>query len=533
MKKLWCVGLLLIGVGVWMCFSPGNAQEPDPGDNYQNPIDETTNLTSEINMGESQNLTTTASITSTRAGGNPEADLLIPQSPNQELGSDIVLSSMGPYTDPDYDALTPAVAYNSQDNQYLVVWSGSDDVIGEYEIWGQRVNAATGAQIGADFQISFMGTADDPIFDAEDPAVAYNPTTNEFLVVWSADHFADGDFEIFGRRINASTGALLGSMMRISVMGPGTDPNYDAYNPAVAYNSADNQFLVVWEADDDTAPLVNNEFEIWGKRLSASGEWLDVDNVRLSEMGGVGDADYDAQTPSVAYNTQNNEYMLVFSGDKGTYDAVNDEFEIWGQRLNASLGRMGAAGFRISDVGTNTDPDRDAFDPSIAHSSSSNQYLVVWEGDEIADNLFDILGQRLEANGVAVGTNDFYISNSNGGENSNYDALNPATAFDQVNHEYLVVWQDDELGVGEFEIWGQRINAASGSAIGIDTRLSDMGPDGDASYIAQTPAVAYSSTGNNQFLIGWSGDNSTDGEFEIWGQRWTNGYKINLPIVIK
>ena len=39
--------------------------------------------------------------------------------------------------------------------------------------------------------------------------------------------------------------------------------------PAVAYNSADNEYLVVWDGDDNTAPLVDNEFEIFGQRLSA------------------------------------------------------------------------------------------------------------------------------------------------------------------------------------------------------------------------------------------------------------------------
>ena len=34
-----------------------------------------------------------------------------------EIGDDRILSSMGPYTNPDYDALHPAVAYNSTDNQ--------------------------------------------------------------------------------------------------------------------------------------------------------------------------------------------------------------------------------------------------------------------------------------------------------------------------------------------------------------------------------------------------------------------------------
>ena len=50
--------------------------------------------------------------------------------------------------DVEYDAFCPAVAYNSADNQYPVVWWGNDDtgdlVKGEYDIFGQLVDAATG-----------------------------------------------------------------------------------------------------------------------------------------------------------------------------------------------------------------------------------------------------------------------------------------------------------------------------------------------------------------------------------------------------
>ena len=106
-------------------------------------------------------------------------------------------------------------------------------------------------------------------------------------------------------------------------------------------------------------------------------------------------------------------------------------------------------------------------------------------------------------------------------------------AYDLGRNEYLVVWQDDELGAGEFEIWGQQVNAATGAQIGVDTRLSDMGPDGNTDYDAQIPAVAYSSARNNQYLIVWSGDNSTDGEFEIWDQRFTGGSKTFLPLVMR
>ena len=449
-----------------------------------------------------------------------------------EIGDDRVLSSMGPYTNPDYDALNPAVAYNSTDNQYLVVWSGSDDVVGEYEIWGQRVNAATGAQIGSDFQISFMGPANDPAFDAEDPDVVYNSATNQYLVVWSADHFVDGDLEIWGRRVSPE-GTLLGSMVRVSVMGTGTDPDYDAQNPAVTYNRFYNHYLVVWEGDHTAGTLVNNEFEIWARRLDASTEWIDADMRRMSDMGGSGDESYDAHHPDVAYNSVNNQYLIVWEGDDNATGMADDEFEIWGQRLYADLTGVGANDFRISDMGGSGNADLDALDPAAAYNPHDNQYLVVWEGDDYAADEFDIYGQRLTATGGGVGPNDFVLSNPGSGPNGSYDAINPAVVHDFRNNEYLVVWQDDELGVLEFEIWCQRVNAANGEAIGFDTRLSDMGPDGNASYIAQTPDLAYSGFNNHQSLIAWSGDDSTDGEFEIWAQRFTSGYKVFIPLTTR
>ena len=106
-------------------------------------------------------------------------------------------------------------------------------------------------------------------------------------------------------------------------MGPTSDTNYDANDPAVAYNSTDNQYLIVWSGDDDTLPLLNDEFEIWGRRLDANGNWLDPENVRLSDMGGLGDASYDAIDPDVTYNSTDNEYMIVWSGDDSFYGAIS------------------------------------------------------------------------------------------------------------------------------------------------------------------------------------------------------------------
>src|SRR6185436_3122147 len=103
-------------------------------------------------------------------------------------------------------------------NQYLVVWHGEDTTDNEFEIFGQRLDVA-GAAVGAnDFRISEVGA--ERGFIAQDSAVAYNSTDNEYLVVWSGEE-NENEFEIYGQRINASTGAEVGANdIRISDMGP-------------------------------------------------------------------------------------------------------------------------------------------------------------------------------------------------------------------------------------------------------------------------------------------------------------------------
>jgi len=84
------------------------------------------------------------------------------------------------------------------------------------------------------------------------------------------------------------------------------------------------------------------------------------------------------------------------------------------------------------------------------------------------------------------------------------------------------------------------VNAATGVEIGDnDFRLSNMGPDGDSDYFANSPAVACGSA-TAQVLVVWEGDDNTppleDGEIEIFGQRvgtLAAGYRMYLPLVKK
>ena len=133
----------------------------------------------------------------------------------QEVGTDdFRISTQGGTGDADFDAQFPDIAYNSTSDEYLVVWHG-DRVVGEREIYGQRVDA-DGTLLGGAFRISDAGVDDDTLRDAQNPAVAYNATTDEFdpaaahnpdtgeyLVVWQDyRNLGHRSTDIYGQRVS-------------------------------------------------------------------------------------------------------------------------------------------------------------------------------------------------------------------------------------------------------------------------------------------------------------------------------------------
>ena len=152
---------------------------------------------------------------------------------------------MGPDGNANFNAFNPQVVYNPTQNEYFVVWRGDDNtdfgngalVNNEFEIWGQRVNAATGAEIGTDLRLSDLGPDGNADFDAFDPQVVYNPTQNEYFLVWAGDDNTDfgngalvaGEDEIWGQRVNAATGAEIGTDLRLSDLGPDGNASFGVF----------------------------------------------------------------------------------------------------------------------------------------------------------------------------------------------------------------------------------------------------------------------------------------------------------------
>jgi hypothetical protein len=374
-----------------------------------------------------------------------------------------------------------------------------------------------------DVRISAMGPDGSATYGAGAPGLAYNAADLLYLVVWHGDDdtgsLANDEHEIFGQLMDGDGRQLWADDFRISTQGTDGDPTVNAWNPHVAWNSIDNEYLVVWSGD-----RIAGELEIWGQRVEGRTGGLIGGNFRISDMGADGDLDFDAHHPRVAHNPTNNEYLVVWSGD----DAVDGQTEIWAQRLDNTAAEIGANDFPISQTGPVQDGTHTAHDPDLVWNSVSNQYLVVWSADELTDEEFEIHGQRLDDQGTEIGDDDFRISDMGPEGDVDYDADQPAVAYNNMGNEYLIVWRGDTDGGGlvedELEIFGQLITGLGNPLTPNDFRISSMGPDGDPAFDANRPHVVWDGADSVYFVV-WDGDSSgsvVDDENEIFAQALTD-----------
>ncbi len=422
------------------------------------------------------------------------------------LAPQVQISAQGPSGDADFDAFDVDIAYNPSADQYLAVWSGDTATAGEEEIFGRLLDGA-GNPLGPILRISTMGPDGNTAHDALRPAVTYNGPSNEYLVVWEGDDVLNEE-EIYGQRISAAGTEVGADDFRISDMGPDGNAAFAAFNPDVAYNAVTNQYMVVWAGDDNTGALVEDEDEIYGQRLEASGAEVGVNDRRLSDVGGTGDSALDAGDPAIAYNAVENQFLVVWEGEE-----ADDELEVYGQRLGQGGGQLGTNDFRISDMGPDGDPAFDGSDPSVAHLAPTDEYLVVWEGDGDAVPAAgkEIYGQRL--GGAAAderGTNDFRISDMGPDGNTSFGAFNPELTANPRAGEFMVSWVGDDdtppLIDDKFEVFGQRVSAV-GTDIGTnDFRMSVTETAANVNLEANAPVPTAHNSQRNEYLTGWEAD---------------------------
>lgn len=309
------------------------------------------------------------------------------------LGSSIVISAASTAQH------APCVA-RGLDGKFLVVWE--DDRSTHMEIYGRLINP-DGTAGGAERLLSTGGG------NKYRPWVAHSSARGRFLVVWEDHRNMNGD--IYGQMVEEG-GSLYGTNFAIANGDDGQD------DPAVAYDSAHDRFLVVWTDDRNN---LDSGFDIYGQLVNA--DWGDpVDQANALHLT-TADANFvisnaiEGQTrPSVVFDGATyNRFLVVWMDDRSatTHDIYGQFVSGVGEELSYDPADT-TQNIPISDAQGNQS------DPFVARDDCMSGFWVAWADDRNSDQ-DDIYGQLLNDIGISDEP-DFAVSSFRIGE------LTPALA---------------------------------------------------------------------------------------------------------
>jgi hypothetical protein len=394
-------------------------------------------------------------------------------STTSHLGSELQISNP---TSPECDRYKPAIAYNYRHDEYLVVWHNTWPS-GHRDIYARRVTGS--GQIRSWFAVS-AGTN-----DRAQPAVAYNATTDEYLVVWMYNANGDGHtYEIWGRTI-AWDGSYQDSEFQII-----TWPNRTFWTPRVVWNGWRNEYLVVWSAFDATTSQAT---DVAHALLDSDGNKLYGTIISSADMPHQADVTYDIAT---------DEYLVVWRYMAGA------DGNIRGARVDAGGGVVvnPPGVFVISSAS-----DDEQF-PAVT-TNEQNRYLVVWQRLVLGD--WDIYGQELDVAGNLLDGQILIAITLNDDERYPDVAARPGPVRD-----YLAVWQKSTSN-------GEEIQAAHwGDMPGENIEVAAA-----AFWDNEQPAVAWGKPGS---MIVYEGDSQGDPMVyrHIYGRRWVPN-AVFLPLLLR
>lgn len=298
----------------------------------------------------------------------------------------------------------PAVAYNANDNEYLVLFRRIDATENS-NLYARRVTAA-GALTGGLIQVAVT------VVDEIDPAVDFNWVESAYLVVWASIGIEGRTVD--GQLINAN-GELTGSRTVIGTIktSAGGEP-VDA-PVSVAYGRHLNQFLVAWHRYVPTED--GGEFDIYARRTDPFGAPLG-DPIPISTW------QYDQVRPQLAFNLETHEYFIVWEDHHWGWGEYSD---IYGQRVSYDGTVLG------SHIGVGWEGSGKRYRPQVVYKLPANEFLVAYEYEETT-GLPDIYTRRVDWAGALMG-DEVVVAGGGPRESS------PAVAADYAE-TYVIVWED-------------------------------------------------------------------------------------------
>jgi hypothetical protein len=351
----------------------------------------------------------------------------------------------------------PAVAYDPSRDRFLSVWT-------DYRNKGSSELDIYGRIIGPDGRPL---TPDIPIVTAKRgqafASVAFDAMNERFLVTWTdwGDAIAS-DSDIYGRFMNAD-GMLHGESFPIAKM------RVSQKSPAVAFDAIHRRFLVVWVDRRD-----GKSDKIYGRFTDPDGNLLGAE-FALALEGGRQDG------PSVVFDEKRGRFLVLWRDSKkdGIYGAfVDPERGPEGARILISAEEWGCHPTSLYAGGFA--PEDDVF-------------FVAWtSGRNYAEKGLHAYGAILRGEDGGLEGSAFAIA----AEIDYQEAA--AVAFDPNKGRFLVVWYDIRRTrtALDMDIYGRFVSPGG--------RLSDefLVSDHQASGIRRHPVVSFTPR-SDAFLVLW------------------------------
>ena len=389
---------------------------------------------------------------------------------------------LGPHIDiwlDDVPNFASQVAYNSRHDEYLVVWANGKGAT--VDIQARRIR-------GDGTLLNDFIVVHNESYRNYQPAAAYSPEQDEYLIAYTYENSSTGN-DIWARRV-AWDGSWTSGEIPIR-----TESGYQ-HDPAVAYNSQADEYLVVYQNT-----WASGLQDIAAQRVRASDggllSWCNIATAPPTEP------DERRSAPDVAYNFARNGYLITY-----TYrPSDSDPGDVYGKVTSGNMGELSEE-IHICDTPVSQEYHAVAAGP--------DEYLVTWTNRFTSEAKDDICARRVSGDGVPEGLAEgFPIA-----EGAAYQML-PAVAYGE-GYGYLIAWRRIVGTPGGWHTQGRYVMPGHDWPVGEGFEVSDTESFDTGEDVACAPS-------GSCFVVM---DNIFDGtDYDVQG-RMVSPHRVYLPLVV-
>ncbi|MDB5102092.1 MAG: hypothetical protein JWM80_6513, partial [Cyanobacteria bacterium RYN_339] len=297
---------------------------------------------------------------------------------------------------------------------------------------------------------------------AAQPALAYGG--GQYMLTWSRTA-GGGNADIFVQRVQPS-GAVVGAATKV-------DTAVGKHgNPAIAYSSATDQFLVAWQ-DKTNSPVVRTQLINADATLAGA-------SLAVSTTASGGD------WPALCYDATHDQFGILWT------DTRTGTPQIFGMGI-------GPTNTPSTSAGTIQASANAQGSPALAFSPTGTDYAVAWE--ETVAGIQKVRAQIEYGTGFLVQP-AFYVDTTTGATQTK-----PAWGYDPVSGDFLLAWADSSGTPG---IRAQRVKfsgVTAGPVIPVET----------AAGANASPRLAYEPW-QGKFVVAWQDNRAGGGTWDVYGQ---------------